>query len=317
MQKHYHHLRAGERGVIYGMKQAGKTQVEMARAVGCSQSTISKELRRNRGGRGYREKQAQRKAMERQRSKRRREKVLGGALEEQVLERLGKKHSPQQISGGLKREGLAVSHETIYSYIVRDRKAGGELYLQLRINGKRRYRRRCQAGRCGKIPGRVGIEERPAVVDTRSRYGDWEADLIEGSRGSGFLLSLYERRSRLGKLCYLKSKGSVPTAEAILTQLAGYRVRTLTYDNGPEFAGHLRVSQSLDAQGYFCQPYHSWEKGGVENYNGLVRQYFPKGHDFRRISASTLRRVEAEINQRPRKVLDYQSPSTLEHKLTA
>lgn len=233
------------------------------------------------------------------------------------MERLRKKHSPQQISRSLKREGLEVSHETIYNYIVRDRKAGGQLYRQLRINGKRRYRRRCKAGRCGKIPERVGIEERPAVVDTRSRYGDWEADLIEGSKGSGFLLSLYERKSRLGRLCYLQKKGSLLTTEAILAQLALSRVRTLTCDNGLEFAGHVRVSEALGAQGYFCQPYHSWEKGGVENYNGLVRQYFPKGHDFRTISSSTLQRVEEEINQRPRKVLDYQSPSTLEHKLAA
>jgi IS30 family transposase len=299
------------------MKQAGKAQSEIAEAVGFTQSTISKELARNRGERGYREKQAQSKADERQRARRRRGRVVIGALRECVEERLHRKHSPQQISGSLRREGIRVSHETLYRHILGDREAGGELYKNLRINGQRRYRRRCKAGRVGKIPNRIGIEKRPCAVDARRRYGDWEADLIEGKKGSGFLLSLYERKSRLGKLHRLESKGSCLTAEAIIAVLTGYRVRTLTYDNGLEFAGHERVSEARCARGYFCQPYHSWEKGGVENYNGLVRQYFPKGSDFRTISSSTLRRVEEEINQRPRKVLGYRSPSTLEQKLAA
>ena len=142
-------------------------------------------------------------------------------------------------------------------------------------------------------------------------------DLIEGSKGSGFLLSLYERKSRLGKLVHLPSKGAVGTTQAIIAILTSYKVKTLTYDNGLEFSRHAEVSQQLDAQGYFCAPYHSWEKGGVENFNGLVRQYFPKGCSFAHITAQELQRVEEEINQRPRKTLGYYSPSSLEHKLAA
>ena len=130
-------------------------------------------------------------------------------------------------------------------------------------------------------------------------------------------MRLYERKSRLGKLVYLPTKGAEGTALAIIKALKGYKVKTLTYDNGLEFAKHAEVSKELKARAYFCAPYHSWEKGGVENFNGLVRQYFPKGSDFGEISSSTLRRVEDEINQRPRKTLSYKSLSELETKLAA
>lgn len=299
------------------MNKAGKGQEEIAEAIGFSQGTVSKELSRNRGQRGYRPGQAQKKADERKESKRSRPRLVTGCLKEEIDGRLERKHSPEQISGALRLEGVEISHETIYSHITRDKAAGGTLYKNLRINGKRRYRRRAKAGRVGKITGRVGIEERPKVVDARGRHGDWEADLIEGSKGSGFLLSLYERKARLGKLIHLPDKGSEGTARAIVETLEGYKVETITYDNGLEFSRHVEISLALDAEGYFCAPYHSWEKGGVENFNGLVRQYFPKGSSFEGITPEELQRVEDEINQRPRKTLGFRSPSDHEHKLAA
>ena len=169
----------------------------------------------------------------------------------------------------------------------------------------------------GKIIGRVGFDQRPKIVEQRKRFGDWEVDLIKGIKGSGFLLSLYERKSRLGKLVYLSARGAEGTAQAIIKALKGYKVKTLTYDNGLEFAKHVEVSKELKARGYFCAPYHSWEKGGVETFNGLVRQYFPKGADFRLIRRYELQRVEHEINQRPRKTLSYKSPTELETKIAA
>jgi IS30 family transposase len=317
MQKQNRHLREEDRGVIYRMNKAGKSQAEIAQAIGFGQSAVSKELKRNKGKRGYRPKQAHQKATKRKKDKISRECVIKGEIKEIVEKRLKRKHSPEQISGRLKIHGIQVSHETIYNYIIEDKANGGTLYKTLRINGKRRYRRRAKAGRVGKISGRVGLEQRPKVVDLRLRFGDWEVDLIEGIKGSGFLLSLYERKSRLGKLVYLPTKGAEGTAQAIIKTLKGYKVKTLTYDNGLEFARHAEVSKELKARGYFCAPYHSWEKGGVENYNGLVRQYFPKGSDFRLISRPELQRVEQEINQRPRKTLSYKSPSELESKLAA
>lgn len=299
------------------MKQAGKTQDEIAQAVGFSQSSISKELSRNQGERGYRPSQAERLATERKSRKRTRPKVMVGIIKDEVEARLRIKHSPDQISKSLALRDLKVSHETIYQHIAGDRKAGGDLSLNLRINGRRRYRRRSKIGRGEKIPNRVDIGERPAVVSGRKRYGDWEADLIQGGAGSGFLLSVYERKSRIGRLHLLPDKSSAETLKGLVTVLYGLKVSSITYDNGLEFARHELVNELLECESYFCKPYRSWEKGGVENYNGLVRQYFPKGHDFAMITPERLLEVEEEINHRPRNILAYQSPNDLLDHLRA
>lgn len=295
--------------MIANMKQAGKTQSEIAQAIGFSQSAISKELSSNHGKRGYRPVQADRLAMERKSLKRSRPKVMVGIILAEVEARLRIRHSPDQISKSLAMSGLKVSHEAIYQHVASDRKAGGDLSSHLRINGRRRYRRRSKIGRGEKIPNRVDIEKRPAVVSRRTRYGDWEADLIQGGAGSGFLLSVYERKSRIGRLHLLPDKSSAETMKGIVTVLHGLKVRSITYDNGLEFARHELVNELLECESYFCKPYRSWEKGGVENYNGLVRQYFPKGHDFTMITAERLQEVEEEINHRPRNILAYQSPN--------
>ena len=313
----YHRLCAEDRKVIANMKQAGKKQIEIAQAIGFGQSVISKELSRNQGERGYRPAQAERLAKERKGGKRTRPKVMVGILKEEVDARLRIKHSPDQISKSLALRGLKVSHETIYQYLESDKKTGGDLSLNLRINGKRRYRRRSKIGRREKIPNRVDIEERPMMISGRNRYGDWEADLIQGAAGSGFLLSIYERKSRVGKLYLLPNKSSGETMKGIVTVLQGLKVHSITYDNGLEFAMHELVNKLLDCDSYFCKPYRSWEKGGVENYNGLVRQYFPKGHDFATITPERLQKVVEEINHRPRSTLAYQCPNDLLDHLKA
>ena len=218
-----------------------------------------------------------------------------GIIKDEVEARLRIKHSPDQISNSLAMQDLQVSHETIYKHLAQDRKAGGDLSLNLRINGRRRYRRRSKIGRGEKIPNRVDIEERPMAISGRNRYGDWEADLIQGASGSGFLLSLYERKSRVGRLHLLPDKSSAETMKGIVTVLSGLKVHSITYDNGLEFAMHELVNELLECESYFCKPYRSWEKGGVENYNGLVRQYFPKGYDFETITLVRLVEVEEEI----------------------
>ena len=316
MKTKYHRLREAQRGVIYRMNKAGKTQSEIAEAIGVTQGTISKELKRNKGKRGYRIKKSQEMANSRQKQKNTRPLVIAGELESEVLRRILIKHSPEQISIALKRIGKNVSHETIYAYIMKDRRSGGSLFKELRITGKRRYRRRAGTRR-SKIPNRKGLDERPAIVANRERFGDWEVDLISGSPGTGFILSLYERKSRTGLMSKLENKTSEATAGAIINKLREYRVETLTYDNGLEFAGHERVSKELEAAGYFCAPYASWEKGGVENYNGLVRQYFKKGSSFSSITNADLNHVETELNERPRKILDVLSPSELNQEIAA
>jgi IS30 family transposase len=313
----YYRLCAENRKVIANMKQAGNTQGEIAQAIGFSQGAVSKELSRNCGERSYRPVQADRLARQRKSLKRSRPKVMAGIILTEVEARLRIKHSPDQISKSLAMSGLKVSHETIYQHVASDRKAGGDLSSHLRINGRRRYRRRSKIGRGEKIPNRVDIEKRPAVVSHRTRYGDWEADLIQGGAGSGFLLSVYERKSRIGRLHLLPDKSSTETMKAIMTVLHGLKVSSITYDNGLEFAMHGLVNELLECESYFCKPYRSWEKGGVENYNGLVRQYFPKGHNFATITPQRLLEVEEEINHRPRNILAYQSPSDLLDHLRA
>lgn len=202
-----------------------------------------------------------------------------------------------------------MSIETIYKYIVEDKASGGNLYNYLLVNSRRRYRKRVKAGRVGKTLNRVVLEKRPKVAENRKRYGDREVDLIEGSKGSDFLLSLYERKSRLGKLFHLETKEDQGTADVIITVLSSYKVHTLTYDNGLEFAWHEQVVTILSAKSYFCAPYHSWEKGGVENFNGLVRQYCAKGSSFDYITQEDLLKVEQEINEQPKK--NIQLPITI------
>ena len=297
------------------MKKAEYSQEEIAQAIGTTQGSISKELSRNSGKRGYRPKQANQKATKRKREKRSRPLVVVGMVEEEVVERLVKNHSPKQISGKLREQRVFVSTEAIYKYVIEDKRNDGELYKHLRINGKRRYKRRVKDKRKGKILNRRGIEKRPPAVDRRERYGDWEADLIEGRKGTGYFLSLYERKSHLGLLVHMDRKGAKGTAGAIVEALEGYRVRTLTYDNGLEFAMHGEVDEKLGSKAYFCNPYHSWEKGGVENYNGLVRQYYPKGSSLEGVDVEELAKVVMEINERPRETLGFKSPSELEHYL--
>ncbi|MDB4586217.1 IS30 family transposase [Akkermansiaceae bacterium] len=294
----------------------GFGQAEIAQAIGFSQPTISKELRRNKGKRSYRHKQAGELAKARQQQKAR-AKVITGVVKEQVDARILVKHSPDQISKKLKLQNIHVSHGSIYQYILADRVSGGFLWRQLRINGTRRYRRRNRVGRTEKIKGRVDIEKRPPEVAQRIRYGDCEADLIQGAARSGFLLSLYERKSRVGKLYKLTGKQSEDVAIGIVMTLRNFDVKTITYDNGLEFAKHGFVNDLLGSESYFCKPYSSWEKGGVENYNGLVRQYFPKGSDFSGITQERLQEVEDEINNRPRNILGYESPNDLLHELKA
>lgn len=293
------------------------SQREIGATIGFSQSTVSKELARNRGKRGYRPKQAHELARKRKEAKRTRGRKMEGQRRWVVEQRLREKHSPEQISGALAKEGVGISHETIYRHIARDKAAGGDLHKNLRINGKRRYRRRVKAGRVGKIPNRRGIEERPASVEARRYYGDWEVDLIDGGREGGYLLSLYERKSRTGRLARLATKSAEETARAIIKELKSSNVRTLTFDNGTEFSRHEEVGRELGATTWFCAPYHSWEKGGVENYNGLVRQYFPKGGSLKHLGEEEVKRVEQAINDRPRKTLNFKCPSDYEHKLAS
>jgi len=321
MPKLYHHLTQDQRCQIYALKKRGFTQIEIASDLGVTQSTISRELVRNRGLRGYRFGQAQRLAEERCLASRRVARVMTPCLIARVEKFLTDfQWSPEQISGAIKHEdGTEVSHESIYRHIWADKRAGGKLYLHLRQRGKKRNKRGAATAGRGLIPGRVDIDERPAVVDEKSRIGDWELDSIIGAKHKGAITSMVERKTKLTKLVLLDGATSEATKSGIIARLEPLKdhVLTLTSDNGKEFASHRKISENLDAEFYFCHPYHSWERGLNENTNGLVRQYFPKGTDFAKLTTTDVQRVEDLLNNRPRKTLNYHSPNEVFAKLTA
>ena len=308
MKKKYRHLTSDNRTVIKTLLQEGKNYTYIAAVVGVHKSTVCREIARNSGLRGYRVKQAIRKATARK--KKPRYKKLDGHVTAFIIKMLNIEYSPEQISGmSLRIAGVSISSETIYKLVVEDKQRGGRLYKQLRINGKRKRRKRINAPDTrGQIKYRVSIDNRPKVVDSRKRFGDWEADLISGANHKGFLVTLVERKSRLVKIGHVARKKCSLVRSEILRILQGYKVKTITFDNGKEFAEHYKINRILKCKSYFCHPYSSWERGSNENTNGLLRQYFPKAMNLSEIPISRIEEVEARLNSRPRKRLGFKSP---------
>ena len=320
MGQYYSQLTEGERNQFYALRQAKISMTEIANQLNRSRTTLYNELERNTGGRGYRSRQAQKFAEQRQS-----EKVQPLKMRPEVTayieSKLQLQWAPEQIASTMKTDpnapGLSVSHETIYRYVGDDKRAGGTLYTQLRHGLKKRRKRRGGKDLRGKIRNRVDIDQRPAVVETRERLGDWEADLVCGTGSSGYLVTLAERFSRRVLIGYTKTKTAGEVMSEILRLLKDEVVETLTFDNGKEFAGHERIAADLDCQCYFAKPYHSWERGLNENTNGLIRQYFPKKMSFAKISADQIALVEHRLNTRPRKCLGFKPPHRVYFSLAA
>ena len=318
MPKSYHHLTYAQRCQICVLKDRGDSQRTIGRELNIHYSTISRELKRNSGRRGYRYKQAHEKSL----TRRLRESPPNQKMTFQLISSIEKdlrfQWSPVQISGRLKRQGIDISHETIYKHIWKNKHHGGDLYTELRHHGKK-YNKRSKgtAGR-GCIPGRVDIDERPLIVEGKTRLGDWELDTIIGAEHKGAIVSMVERTSKLTKLVKVSHKTAEKVEHALLEKLKPIKdfVYTLTADNGKEFANHQKVSFELEAGFYFAKPYHSWERGLNEHTNGLVRQYFPKARRFDDISKADLEKVEALLNNRPRKVLYFETPLEVFNRLT-
>ena len=203
----------------------------------------------------------------------------------------------------------AISHEWIYQHVLEDKQMGGNLYQHLRCQ-KKRHKRYGKYEFHGRIPGRVGIEERPEVVNERSRLGDWEADTIFGRRKHQAIVTITERKTRFTLMQKVTQKTSQAVGDALIELLRPYPVLTLTVDNGKEFMEHQRVTEALNAQVYFAHPNSAWERGTNENANGLMRQYFPKGCDFSKITDHEIDFAMNRLNHRPRKCLNFESPST-------
>ena len=303
----YRQLTQEQRYQIYALKQTGHGFSEIAAVLRVHKSTVSRELKRNRGQRGYRPQQAQSLALERRQKSVPRITVQVWALVESLLRQ---DWSPEQISGRLKQEQkVCISHEWIYQYVLKDKQACGDLYRHLRCQKKRR-KRYGKYDRRGKLPNCRSIEERSAIVNARKHLGDWEVDTIIGRKHKQAIVTLTERKSRFTLVSKVKRR----TAQAVRKQVCRIllpvknKVHTLTSDHGKEFADHEQIAQILELKFYFSHPYAAWERGTNENTNGLLRQYFPKKRDFQSVSHKELEQAMARLNFRPRKTLRFKTP---------
>jgi IS30 family transposase len=305
----YTQLTQEQRYQISALLKTEHSQTEIAIVLGVHKSTISREVRRNLGKRGYRPKQAHCLAL-----KRRKEVVQKRIPTEAwawIDEKLRQDWSPEQVSGWLKKyTDTAVSHEWIYQHIYQDKRVGGDLHKHLRCQKKRR-KRVGDYDRRGRIPNQVSIEKRPEIVELRARVGDWEADTIIGAGKQGVIVTLVERKSRLTLLKQVACRTAAAVEEAILELLNPYPTarHSITCDNGKEFSNHQAIAHKLQTDVYFAHPYASWERGTNENTNGLIRQYFPKDSNFLSITDDQILFVKERLNARPRKCLDFQVPT--------
>jgi len=289
--------------------KAEHNQTEIAEILGVHKSTISRELRRNCGLRGYRPKQAHSLAMESQNN--RATARISNSTWSSVERLLREDWSPEQISCWLKIfKSTSISHEWIYQYIYQDKMSNGTLHHHLRCQKKRR-KRYGSYDRRGQIINRVSIDERPAIVDSRSRIGDWELDTIIGKAHKQAIVTITERKTRFSLIRKVKFKTAENVSDAIIALLTPMKkwVKTLTADNGKEFAFHQLIAKALNAKFYFAHPYSSWERGLNENTNGLIRQYIPKKTDFKQVSQKQIDTVMEKLNNRPRKCLGFKTPN--------
>lgn len=298
----YTQLTQEERYQISVLLKAGHNQNEIAGFLERSPATISRELKRNKGRRGYRPKQAHSKSVERRAANARQ---IDEATWQFAEEKLMQQWSPEQISGH-----VYISHETVYQRVYADKRAGGLLWKNLRCQ-KKRKKRYGKTDRRGVIPNRLSIDERPAIVDKRCRIGDWEADTIIGKNHRQAIVSLVERKSKLTLIHKVERQTAENVSKAMIKLLKLHRskVYTVTSDNGREFAGHETIAKNLQADFYFAHPDSSWERGTNENTNGLIRQCFPKNRDFTTITQQEIDTVMERLNNRPRKRLGFLTPN--------
>jgi IS30 family transposase len=316
----YVQLTLEERFVIYHLKLCKLGLREIARRLNRHHSTISRELKRNGArypGGVYWAVAAQGWAQERKQRARHCRRRSNAALCQYVVQGLQAHWSPETITGRLKLDfpadaQMRVSHEAIYRWMYLDAKAGGELYRCLRWQHKRRRKQPRYGSLRGLIPGRVSISERPGVVDRRSRFGDWEGDTVYGRHTHECLLTHVERKSRYLIVGKIRNRRAATVAQCHSEQFAALPAswrKTLTLDNGKEFAAFSLMEQRSGLDVFFADPYCAWQRGVNENTNGLLRRYFPKGTDFSQVSAQQLAAVADTLNNRPRKCLGYRTPT--------
>lgn len=313
----HEHLTSEERFAIDLFLRLGMSRREIAVCLGRSHTTIVRELLRNGSANGYRAQTAQKRATSRRTQPRHYRRQRQESLVAYVDKKLRSDWAPEQIAGRIRLDHpddqrMRVSAETIYRWTYTAALHGGTIHWHLR---RSRSRRRSQT-RYGKgkrfLTGRVGIAERPEIVANRSRFGDWEGDLVSGSSGKAALVSCIERKSRY----LLAAKAEDKTAASFNAALAGQMLpvppelrQTLTLDNGSEMARFKELETAIGVNTYFCEPHSPWQRGANENCNGLLRQYFPRGTSFRKVTEEAIRKAVDLLNNRPRKCLGYRTPA--------
>lgn len=287
------------------------SKLRIAELIGVHRSTIYRELGRNSGKqKGYNAKIAQIFTNERK-ERFNCPRKLDSLMEKQIREGLANKWSPEQISEYYKSRGMPMlSYEQIYKFIYKDKANGGLLYKHLRIASKSYRKKYGKYDRRGIISNRVSIDQRPSIVNERKRIGDWEADTLVGKGQKGAILTLVERKSLFVQMALVERRLSEQIKTYMINLLAPYKqyVKTITSDNGSEFAGHQMIAKKLQADFYFTHPYSAWEKGTNENTNGLIRQYIPKKTDFKTLTMAQIKKIENDLNNRPRKSLMWKTP---------
>lgn len=314
MGQKYSHLSLHERKLIFNWFHYRKMSIrKIGDLLRRSHTTISREIIRNKSQYyvpTYYPHSAQRYYAMRMRRRASRGRISNEGTKQYVINKLKIGWTPELISGRLKltAEEKYICHESIYQYIYKEAK---ELIIYLPRKHKRRRMKYPSRAYVTKTSLKTSILERPDEIDNRSIPGHWESDSIE-SKGRKLTLNVVvERVTRISHITKLSSKKALATKNALIKRLASYPnkfVCSVTYDNGSENAGHLKVNEKLGCKSYFCQAYHSWEKGAVEQVNGLIRRYLPKGTDFALVSSKRIEEIENTLNSRPRKCLGYKTP---------
>lgn len=302
----YHRVTPADRYRIEAGLQSGFSIREIAKNLKRSPSSISREVSRNAFKRSYEAERANALRAERKKLSRRQLKIRG-SIRKKVVAKILSDWSPEQISASLNRE---ISKQTIYRFIERERKCGNTLIKHLRILRKERHDRKrvTWVAPSERLTRRRWIDERPKVVDKRVRIGDFERDTVFGKLNGPLLLTLVDRSSRYAKVEWVEKKCSKLVHEATVRALKREIVRTITNDNGTEFARHELTAKKLKTKIYFSKAYRSWERGTNENFNGLLRQYFPRKRCIGKPTRAELNRIETLLNTRPKKVLGWKTP---------
>ena len=319
MGKHYSQLDFDDRIELSRLHEAGIALSEIARIMGRHPSTIGRELKRNslpKGG--HKPASADRIALSRCRRCSRIERL--SPLRKHVDDHLAMGWSPEQIAGRLRLEGSQhrVSHESIYRYIYRPKVRPKKLYRYL-PRAKARRGRRYFKRRRDPIPGRRSIHQRPPVVEDRQVFGHWEGDSLQFRTQRGCLLTLVERQTRLTLADPMASRKAEETAErltGIFAALPAAARRSITFDNGSEFAQHQDIKDKLDLDSFFCDPHSPWQRGSVENANGILRRDLPRKTELQDYSSKDIHDIVWAINTTPRKCLGFLTPAeALLHQL--